>query len=103
MNWEAVQPVVDVEIDGIFDGGGEDGVFERGEGDWVGEEGLEVQVGVDLELVEIDRDIDGGVEHGVGEEIVVVHRGGGDDDVGDACDKVRIVSNNLKSSWDYIS
>ena len=98
LNREAVQPIVDVEIDRVFDGGNEDGIFEGGEGSRVGEEGLEVQVGVNLEIIEINGDVDGSVKHGVGEEVIVVHcGGGGNSDVGKVCDEVQIVSNNPKS------
>ena len=100
----AVQPVINVEIDRVFNRGSKDGIFKGGKGDGAGEEGLEVQVGVDLEIVKINGDVDGSVKHGVGEEIVVAHcGGGGNNDVGEARDEVWIASNNLKSSQGYIS
>ena len=61
LNREAVQPIIDVEIDRVFNGGGKDGIFEGGEGNRVGEEGLKVQVGVDLKIVEINGGVDGSV------------------------------------------
>ena len=98
LNWEAVQPIIDVDINRVFNGGSEDGIFKGGEGNGVGEEGLEVQVGVDLEIVKVNGDVDGSIEHGVGEEVIVVHCGdGGSSDVGEVCDGVWIVLNNLKS------
>ena len=98
LNRKAVQPIIDVEIDRASNGGSEDGIFEGGEGGRVGEEGLEVQIGVNSEVIEIDGDVDGSVEHGVSEEVVVVHCGvGGNGDIGGVCNSVQIVSNNPKS------
>ena len=64
----------------------------------VGEEGLEVQVGVNLKIVKVNGDIDGGIKHGVSEEVVEVHGGsGGNGSVGEVYGNMQIVSNNLKS------
>ena len=98
LNREAVQPIVDVEIDRVLNRGGKHSVFKGGKGNMVGEEGLKVQVRVNLEIIKINGDVDGSIEHGISEEVVVVHcGGGGNGDVGEAHNNMWIVLYNLKS------